>query len=130
MSLQALIDSVVKGDESAVNHVLSMGADIHEADSSGLTPLHWTSASAAAEALVPYLLSCGAKLDVRDNLGHTPLHLHCARGRSFGASCLLHQGSDTNARTQTTLYTPLHLASKFKHAEIAKVLLAYVYTVY
>ncbi len=120
-----MIDAVVKGDEAAVMHCLSLGADIHEADDDGLTALHWTSASDEAEALVPYLLSCGARIDLRDKFGHTPLHLHCARGRVFGASCLLHQGSDTNARTQNTLFTPLHLASRYNHTEIAKVLIAY-----
>ena len=30
-----------------------------------------------------------------------------------------------NARTQNTLYTPLHLASQFNFPEIAKILLAY-----
>ena len=80
MSLQALIDAVVKGDETAVSHVLSMGADIHEADSNGLTPLHWSSASEAAEALVPFLITCGAKLDVRDrvSLSFRVLYLYIA----------------------------------------------------
>ena len=65
------------------------------------------------------------QIDARDNGGRTPLHLHCALGRNFGTSCLLHQGADTNSQTIDTLLTPLHIAAKHNHLEIARLLLAY-----
>jgi len=120
-----LFDAVVKGDEIAVVHLLSLGGSIHRADSQGLTALHWSAASPEGENLVPYLLSRGARIDARDVAGRTPLHLHCARGRSFGTACLLHQGADTNSQTANSLLTPLHLAAKYNHADIARLLLAY-----
>lgn len=125
MEVQCLIDAVVRGEEASVAHLLNMGIGIHACDSHGLTVLHWSSASLEGEALVPFLLSVGAKLDVRDKLGHTPLHLHCAQGRIYGVSCLLHQGCDTNPRTHGTLLTPLHLASAHNHTEVARLLVAY-----
>jgi Ankyrin repeat len=158
--LSPIIDAIVKGDEVAVLHLLSLGGSVNAADAqTGLTPLHWTSASKEAEYLVPVLLargtitldgivchrlSCcwafrrprwaivletarpsafyvyfstycaycpvGALIDVKDNKGRTPLHLHSARGRSFGVTCLLHQGADVNLQTTDTLSTALHLA--------------------
>ena len=121
-----MFDAVVCGDESALIHLLSLGASIHSVDDQGLTALHWSAASPEGENLVPYLLSRGAHIDARDIAGITPLHLHCARGRIFGAACLLHQGADANSQTTDSLgMTPLTFATKLNHAEIVRLLLAY-----
>jgi len=120
-----LFDAVVHGEEAAVTHLVGLGISIDACDDQGMTALHWSAASPEGEALVPFLLSVGAKLESRDKVGHTPLHLHCAQGRLFGASCLLHHGGDANARTQKTLLTPLHLAADMQHVDITRLLLAY-----
>ena len=120
-----LIDAVLMGDQYAIKHVLSIGANINNSDERGLTALHWSAATSAGEELVPFLLSLGSKLDARDKLGHTPVHLHSAKGRLFGVSCLLHQGCDSNARVHKTLQTPLHMACDNGHTEVSRVLLAY-----
>lgn len=122
---QAVFDAVAKGDETAVSQLLALGGSIHEADAEGQTALHWAAASRESENLVPFLLLQGARIDARDAAGRTPLHLHCALGRRFGTSCLLHQGADVNLQTTGALLTPLHLAAKFNHIEIASLLIAY-----
>lgn len=121
----SLFDAVVKGDESTVIHVLALGASVNGPDSTGLTALHWASASSDAETLVPMLLARGAKINARDINGVTPLHLHAAQGRCFGAACLLHQGADPNLQTKDTLSSPLHFAAAHQQANVARLLLAY-----
>lgn len=121
----ALFDAVSMGNETAVAQILALGASIHRADAEGLTALHWSSASTESENLVPFLLLQGARIDARDAQGRTPLHMHCALGRRFGTACLLHQGADVNIQTTGTLLTPLHLAAKHNHIEIARLLVAY-----
>jgi ankyrin repeat protein len=36
-----LFDAVIKGDESIVNHVVSLGINLTVNDEDGLTVLHW-----------------------------------------------------------------------------------------
>lgn len=122
---QAVFDAVAKGDETAVSQMLALGGSVHRTDSQGLTALHWAAASSESENLVPFLLLQGARIDARDADGRTPLHMHCALGRRFGTSCLLHQGADVNIQTTGALLTPLHLAAKHNHIEIARLLVAY-----
>jgi len=121
----ALFDAVALGNETAVAQALALGGSVHKADAQGLTALHWAAASPEAENLVPYLLLQGARIDARDACGRTPLHMHCALGRRFGTACLLHQGADVNIQTTGALLTPLHLAAKHNHIEIARLLVAY-----
>ena len=51
--------------------------------------------------------------------------MHCARGRIYGAACLLHQGADANIQTTDTLSTALHFAAAHNNSEVARLLLAY-----
>lgn len=125
---QPLIDAVLRGDEVAVSHIINLGnfsLDLSEADSNGMTALHWAAISPESERLVPNLISRGASFQLCDAKRQTPLHLYCAKGRLYGVSCLLHSGADTNIQSSDTLMTPLHLAVINNHADIARLLLAF-----
>lgn len=39
--IEPLFDAVIKGDDSVVNHVLSLGISLTVNDEDGLTVLHW-----------------------------------------------------------------------------------------
>lgn len=39
--IDPLFDAVVKGDESVVNHIASLGISLNVNDEDGLTVLHW-----------------------------------------------------------------------------------------
>jgi acyl-CoA-binding protein len=63
-----------KGHLELVVELLNAGADIQQADLSGLTPLHYASLN-NREELVKLLLSRGADTEARDNNGATPREL-------------------------------------------------------
>ena len=125
---QPLVDAVLRGDDISVSHILNLGnfsADLSEADSNGMTALHWAAISPESERLVPNLISRGASFQLCDSKRQTPLHLYCAKGRLYGVSCLLYKGANTNTQSSDTLMTPLHLAVINNHADIARLLLAF-----
>eukprot|EP01032_Pedospumella_encystans_P020029 gene20029-22763_t len=123
--IDPLFDAVIKGDDSIVNHVLSLGISLTVNDEDGLTVLHWAASSTEGEKLVPFLIANGAMIDAKDNFGRTPLHIHCARGRIYAVACLVYHGADTNCQTLDTGFTPLQVASSHGHDEIQRILLAY-----
>lgn len=125
---QSLLDAVLRGDDVAASHIISLGdfsPELNETDSNGMTALHWATSSPESEKLVPILIAHGASIQPRDGKGQTPLHLYCAQGRLYGVSCLLHKGVDTNCQTAEFALTPLHLAVLHHHADIARLLLAF-----
>lgn len=125
---RSLIDAILRGDEVSVRHVIDLGnfsSDLSEADTNGMTALHWTGTSPESEILVPLLLSCGAAIHACDLRGLTPLHLCSAQGRLFGATCLLHKGANANAQSNELELTPLHLAVMNHHADIVRLLIAF-----
>lgn len=126
MSLRESVnEAVIRGDQVALEHLLSLGVDLNEPDFDGSTALHWCAASEEGAGLVEWLLKKGAQIEARDSDGFTPLHVHCAKGRHHAVSCLLHYNADVNARTESSTITPLQIAVHKKHAEIARILLAY-----
>ena len=54
--------------------MLDCGADIHEKDQYGDTPLH-SAADHGQTEVVALLLKNGADINAEDDLGNTPLHL-------------------------------------------------------
>jgi ankyrin repeat protein len=123
--LTPLLDAVSKGKEAAVEHLLSLGANINMNDEMGLTVLHWAAASSASEKLVPFLIANGARINATNNFGQTPLYVHCARGRMYGAFCLLHNGADAVCRNSDVSLSPLQACIDHGQTELAKLLLSY-----
>ena len=123
-----LLDSVLRGDDVAVSHIIDLGnfsPNLSEADCNGMTIVHWAAASPESEKLLPLLISYGASIQICDNEGWTPLHVYCAQGRLYGVSCLLHRGANTNVTSTDLSITPIHLAVMNRHADIARLLLAF-----
>lgn len=126
MSLHESVNvAVCRGDRAALEHLFALGADLNEPDSDGSTVLHWCAASEEGAGIVEWLLKKGAHMEAKDSRGFTPLHVHCAKGRYYAVSCLLHYRANVNAQTEFSSLTPLHIAVHKKHSGIARVLLAY-----
>lgn len=64
-----------------------MGADINDANATGLNPLH-AAGFAGANKLVQLLLENGAKVDLQDGCGQTPSSL--AQGSDLSGVCWAH----------------------------------------
>mmetsp|Transcript_25600 Transcript_25600/g.33323 ORF Transcript_25600/g.33323 Transcript_25600/m.33323 type:complete len:164 (+) Transcript_25600:17-508(+) len=60
------------GHHDLINYLVSVGADIHQRDNDGDTPLHHCDAPATAE----FLISLGANPLVANNEGRTPPQVH------------------------------------------------------
>jgi uncharacterized protein len=58
----------------ATKYMLSLGTDINQADSSGMTPLH-AAARVGADSIIQFLADSGAKLDLKDKRGRTALDI-------------------------------------------------------
>jgi ankyrin repeat protein len=86
---------------------------LHAVDAEGLGILHWCSVSEESERLIPELIHTGINLNAVDKLGKTPLHYLAARGRLYGAACLLHNGAEPNIAAESDQSTPLHYAVRF-----------------
>ena len=72
---------------------LDHGANIHEKDKAGQTPLHRAAKTGHADSMM-LLLDHGANIDVQDNEGETPLHLVAERPNTYKVKCLLSAGAD------------------------------------
>ena len=96
--------------------------------SGGRTLLHYA-AGAGCPVVVASLLRCGVNPDIPDNRGHTPLNRvanECAT--ETGPEVvreLVQAGADVNASGGVTRATPLHMAARRGHTEIARTLLDY-----
>jgi ankyrin repeat protein len=56
----------------AVKLAVHLGADVNEANDTGLTAMH-SAAYVGADAIIQFLVDKGAKVDVKDKFGQTPL---------------------------------------------------------
>ena len=92
----------------------------------GRTLLHWA-CGAGALLVVQRLLMLGTDPNLLDRGGHTPLYAvanECAsEGGGDVVRALLKAGADVNACGGVTRATPLHMAARRGHLEIARVLL-------
>ena len=92
----------------------------------GWTLLHFAAAAGCVE-VVTLLLRSGTDPDLLDRGGHTPLYA-VANGCASPAGpavvrALLAAGADVNAADGVTRATPLHMAARRDHVEIARALL-------
>ena len=113
----SLHQAAATGDASAVEKLLSVGADANATNKDGRTALH----VAANEHVAKLLLSKGADVNARSNNGQTPLHIASGDGRKDVAEALLEDGADINAETRAGK-TPLHDAAMGAQAEIVEFL--------
>jgi len=118
-------EAVREGDWPDVRYHLNHGADIHELNESGYSPLH-LSAAYGHPKIAQYLLSQGAQVDAREEEStpryYTALHLAAREHNPEVAQVLLKHSADPNAR-DVEAYTPLHVAARYNSAETAQVLL-------
>lgn len=94
----------------------------------GRALLHFASEAGALE-VVALLLRIGCDPDIEDRGGHTPLY-SVANGNASPAGAevvraLLRAGADVHAHGGVTRATPLHMAARRGHVEIARVLIAH-----
>nr|XP_033817384.1 protein phosphatase 1 regulatory subunit 27 isoform X1 [Geotrypetes seraphini] len=72
--MAALHEAVLTGNLECVKLLVKYGADIHQQDENGWTPLHMACSDNHAD-IARYLVSLGAKLDVTNNEGEKPSDL-------------------------------------------------------
>jgi uncharacterized protein len=77
--------------------LVNAGADIHEKDAHGQTPLR-IAARNGREELVKYFLSKGSEVDTRGNDGATPLEQAANKGHLEIVKLLLEKGANINHR--------------------------------
>ena len=94
-----LVEAVPFGDPAIIQALVHGGADIHERDNDGMTPLHWAVVAHRPE-VVKALLAAGADVNAVDHFGYTSL-LYAATidfGDSETATMLLQAGADPNVK--------------------------------
>ena len=116
------------GSEKIVELLLKKGAQIQEADREGVTPLH-VACREGHVAIVKQLFLHG--YDIKERLvkaedinGSSALHFAVESGVTEIVEVLLLNGADPIAQKKNEV-TPLHIAARNGHIEIAKYLLQY-----
>lgn len=89
--------AVTVGNEAIARALLSHGADVDAADTTGLTPLH-IAAIMNQDAMAQLLLDSGANPNAKDDFEDTPLHSAALWGRIGMIELLVKNGADLNAR--------------------------------
>jgi len=110
-----LMHAAFAGDVSRCKALISLGADVREADVWGSTALH-AAARIGSGALVTLLLDFGAELDAQDMSSETPLHIAARAGHAEVCEALAGCGADVNA-TNRQGWTPLVVAGHEGNAE-------------
>ena len=122
-ALSSLTDAVKQQDASAMQKLLTEGADVNAASPDGTTALHWAARLrdlTAAELLV----KAGANVKAANRYGVTPLSLACINGDAATVELLLQAGADPN----TTLpegETALMTAARTGNLKAVNTLLAH-----
>jgi ankyrin repeat protein len=117
----ALHISAETGRFEMVQYLVSMGAVIDTACSSGATPF-LISSRADHLKVTGFLLEKGANIDSRDHTGSTALHYSAMRGNLEMVEYLVNAGAEIGALDDQG-DTPLHHSARWGHRDIAKFLL-------
>ncbi|MCS6777395.1 MAG: ankyrin repeat domain-containing protein [Chloroherpetonaceae bacterium] len=94
---RTFLDAVLRGDTTAVQHMLNAGANIEARNDSGRTALA-LAALKSNETMVLLLLDRGANVNARDPAGMTPLMWAAFGGNPRIVQALLDRGADVHAR--------------------------------
>lgn len=119
-----LIPLCRKGDRVSIERQLQAGANIHETDVEGNTPLHVAVEAPKNEiATVQCLLENGANANAGNFIGAAPLHYVCLRksNQRGVANLLLENGANINAQTLAAK-SALHFAAESHLPELVEVL--------
>ncbi|CAH3128614.1 unnamed protein product [Porites lobata] len=101
-----------------VNKFIENGADLRAEDGGGRTCIHHAARSGSVLKL-HYLTACGLSLKKRDKRGLTALHIAAEHGQLDACEYLLrHKRFPPDVRDSANT-TPLHLAAKYAHCEVA-----------
>jgi uncharacterized protein len=108
------------GDLSAVEKLVSAGADVNLQDRRGWSPLHFA-AQAGAVDVVTFLITHGASVDPEDGLGNTPLSTATfnSRGRGEVIRALRAAGADPRKKNKSGV-SPLALARNIANFNVAQ----------
>jgi len=117
--LSPLNAAIAFGDPAVVRALVAGGADIHEKDADGMTPLHWAVIGHHLDVL-KVVLESGAEVNAVDRFGFTPL-LYSATidfGDAEAASALLKAGADASVKNKEGK-TALQQAREFPYLHTA-----------
>ncbi|KAL1634463.1 hypothetical protein SLS58_010659 [Diplodia intermedia] len=106
------------GHASAVETLVSCGAELGARARRGRTPLHVASGAAIAA-----LIQLGADTCARDEADQVPLHRLAADGQLEGVDAVLAAGTSPVDAQNKARQTPLHLACQNNHHDVAHALL-------
>jgi hypothetical protein len=124
-SAQRIVHAASQGDVDSVKSLLRANPELlntREGNRAyGSTPLAFAAYNGRT-AVVMTLLNHGAGVDFTNNRGLTPLHEAAGQGHKEIVALLLANGADPNIRGGQHRQTPLQLALKAGHHEVARLL--------
>ena len=112
-----------RGVLSAIDTLISHGAEPDGKDVNGRRPLHWAALAGNVEALAELIFRFNATVDAKGLYGRTALSLAAGRGDTESAWWLLEGGADVNARSNSGR-TPLHYAVTGQNVPMVELLLS------
>lgn len=116
-----LLAAVAQGYLKMVKFMLERGANPDTSNLQGITPLMYAARYGNVE-IAKLLLNYGAKLDLQDIFGDTALAVAVTRGQESLVRLFISKGAKTDTRNKIEKLTPLELAHKHGHGEIARLL--------
>ncbi|MDP7013112.1 MAG: ankyrin repeat domain-containing protein [Verrucomicrobiota bacterium] len=115
------------GNIEAVKQHLAAGTDVNAKIEGGVTPLFYAAGYGHKE-IAELLIAAGPDVNAKSDDGRTPLLSAAAspaKGHKEIAELLIAKGADVNAKIQAGKFkdqTPLVMAIKYKHTELADLL--------
>jgi len=101
--------------------LIEKGANIHEKDNDGMTPLHFASQNGHTETAT-MLMETGADIYEKYKNGSTAIHFASQNGHTETAMMLMEKGANIHEKNNDGR-TPLHFASDKGHTETAMMLI-------
>lgn len=117
--------ATISGFSEIVRALISGGADVNQADSRGMSALHYASYSTIDDPimLITSLVEAGADIDALNDEEITPLLIAAMRGTTEIARLLVDAGADIEALTDYG-ETPLSVAVEQNHPEFVALMIS------